>query len=168
MESYNRKALYARGIDADFVQDNHSFSQQRGTVRGIHFQTPPHAQAKLVRCIAGEIWDVAIDLRAGSQSYGRWVAATLTAQGGEQLFIPEGFGHGFLTLTDNAEVGYKASAYYSPESDAGLAWDDPDIEIDWPLYGIDPVLSDKDRALPRLSGFVSPFAYDNVPIVALA
>ena len=105
-ESYNKLALAALGIDCDFVQDNHSFSEARGTLRGIHFQSPPHAQAKLVRCLAGAIWDVAVDLRAGSPTFGRWVAAELTAAGGEQLFIPVGFGHGFATLTRNAEVAY--------------------------------------------------------------
>src|SRR3546814_4455029 len=114
-ESYNKRVLTALGIGCDFVQDNHSFSAARGTLRGIHFQSPPHAQAKLVRCLAGAIWDIAVDLRAGSPTYGRWVAAELTAIGGEQLFIPVGFGHGFVTLTNNTEVAYKASDYRSEE-----------------------------------------------------
>lgn len=154
-------------IDIEFVQDNHSFSAWRGTLRGIHFQTPPHVQAKLVRCIAGAIWDIAVDLRAGSPTYGRWVAAELTASGGEQLYIPGGFGHAFLTLTDNVEVAYKASGYYAPECDGGVVWDDPDLAIDWPISNLEPILSDKDQALPRLKDFVSPFAYDGAPLAPL-
>ena len=163
-ESYNRARLAERGILEDFVQDNHSFSAQRGTLRGLHFQLPPHAQAKIVRCLAGAIWDVAVDLRAGSPTYGQWLAAELTAAGGEQLYIPAGFAHGFLTLTDNAEVAYKASDYYAPDCEAGIAWDDPDLAIDWPLAGLAPVLSGKDTGLPRLCDFASPFAYDGAPM----
>ena len=167
MESYSQRRLAECGIAESFVQDNHSFSAARGILRGIHFQTPPHAQAKLVRCLAGAIWDVAVDLRGGSPTYGQWVAAELTAAGGEQLYIPAGFGHGFVTLTENAEVAYKASDYYAPNCDAGLAWDCPDMAIAWPLDGIVPQLSDKDRALSRLGTFCSPFAYDGVPLAAL-
>lgn len=166
-EVFSRRDYAARGLDIDFVQDNHSFSAQRGTLRGIHFQVPPRQQAKLVRCLAGAIWDVAVDLRAGSPTLGRWVAETLTAEGGEQLFIPAGFGHGFLTLTDNAQVGYKTSDYYAPECDAGIVWDDPDLAIAWPLDGVDPVLSAKDLTLPNLSDFSSPFAYDGKPLEPL-
>lgn len=166
-ETYSRRQLAERGIDCEFVQDNHSFSARRGTLRGIHFQVPPHAQAKLVRCIAGAIFDVAVDLRRGSPTYGQWVGTALTADGGEQLLVPEGFGHGFLTLTDNVQVGYKASGYYAPECDAGLAWDDPDIAIAWPTDAIVPVLSAKDEALPRLRDYASPFAYDGEPMQAL-
>lgn len=167
-ETYSKRRLADLGIVEDFVQDNHSFSAQSGTLRGIHFQTPPHAQAKIVRCLAGAIWDVAVDLRAGSPSYGRWVGAELTAAGGEQLYIPAGFGHGFLTLTDNTEVAYKASDFYAPECDTGLAWDCPDLAIDWPLGEIAPVLSGKDRALPRLAQWTSPFAYDGEVLKELA
>ena len=166
-ETYSKRRLAEIGIGDDFVQDNHSFSAARGTLRGIHFQTPPHAQAKIVRCLAGAIWDVAVDLRAGSPSYGRWVAAELTASGGEQLYIPVGFGHGFVTLSENAEVAYKTSDYYAPAFDAGLAWDDPAMAITWPDLGIAPVLSDKDRNLPGLGTFASPFAYDGTPLAAL-
>lgn len=166
-ESYNRARLAEQGIVEDFVQDNHSFSAQRGTLRGVHFQLPPHAQAKIVRCLAGAIWDVAVDLRAGSPTYGKWLAAELTAAAGEQLYIPAGFGHGFLTLTDNAEVAYKASDYYAPDCEAGIAWDDPELAIDWPLAGTTPVLSGKDTALPRLNAFASPFAYDGEPMRGL-
>jgi dTDP-4-dehydrorhamnose 3,5-epimerase len=135
-----------------------------GTLRGIHFQTPPHAQAKLVRCLKGRIWDVAVDLRAGSPSYGRWVAAELSAAGGEQLYIPAGFGHGFLTLEPETEVAYKVDAFYAPECDGGIAWDDPDLAIPWPLCGAAPELSDKDARLSPLKDFVSPFAYDGRPL----
>lgn len=166
-ETYSRRRLAECGIDLEFVQDNQSFSAQRGTLRGIHFQTPPHAQAKLVRCLAGAIFDVAVDLRAGSPSHGQWVGATLTADGGEQLFIPVGFGHGFLTLTNDVQVGYKASGYYAPECDAGIAWDDPEIGIAWPLADIVPLLSAKDQTLPRLRDYSSPFAYDGEPMRAL-
>lgn len=166
-ESYSRRRLAEAGIDLEFVQDNHSFSIAAGTIRGLHFQSPPYAQAKLVRCLAGAIWDVAVDLRAGSPTYGCWVGTELTAVGGEQLYIPDGFAHGFVTLTDNVEVAYKASGYYAPECDGGVAWDDPDIAIDWPLDGVQPILSDKDRALPRLKDFVSPFTYDSQPLQPL-
>ena len=168
VESYSKRRLADLGITDEFVQDNHSFSAAKGTLRGIHFQTAPHAQAKLVRCLAGAIWDVAVDLRQGSPTVGRWVGANLTAEGGEQLYIPAGFGHGFLTLTENAEVGYKASDYYAPECDAGLAWDCPDMAIGWPLAGRKPVLSAKDCALPGLAGWDSPFTYDGAPLVELA
>jgi dTDP-4-dehydrorhamnose 3,5-epimerase len=166
-ESYNRRRLAELGIDMEFVQDNHSFSAVRGTLRGVHFQSPPYDQAKLVRCLTGAIWDVAVDLRAGSPSYGKWVAAELTAAGGEQLYVPSGYGHAFITLTDNVEVAYKASNYYSPECDGGLAWDDADIAINWPMGDLQPVLSDKDRSLPRLKDFESPFAYDGAPLTPL-
>lgn len=166
-ESYSQRRLGEQGITDIFVQDNHSFSAAKGTLRGIHFQTPPHAQAKIVRCLAGAIWDVAVDLRKGSPTYGKWVACELTAAGGEQLYVPAGFGHGFMTLTENAEVAYKASDYYAPECDAGLAWDDADMAIDWPIGDIAPILSDKDRALPSLAAFDSPFSYDGTPMTGL-
>ncbi len=167
-ETYSRKALGALGISCEFVQDNHSMSAAAGTLRGIHFQRPPHTQAKLVRCLAGAIWDVAVDLRHDSPSFGRWIAATLTAAGGEQLFVPSGFGHGFLTLTENAEVGYKASDYYAADCEGGVAWDDPDMAIDWPLEGIVPLLSDKDRKLPGLRDLPAAFGYDGDPLEQLA
>lgn len=166
-ESYSRRRLAELGIDMEFVQDNHSFSMSRGTLRGIHFQSPPYAQAKLVRCLAGIIWDVAVDLRAGSPTFGRWVAAELTASGGEQLYIPSGFGHGFLTLTDNVEVSYKTSSYYSPEHDGGIVWNDPEMAIDWPLSDMQPILSDKDKYLPMLKAFKSPFGYNGTPLTQL-
>jgi dTDP-4-dehydrorhamnose 3,5-epimerase len=163
-ETWQRDRYAAAGIDVDFVQDNHSYSRPAGTLRGIHFQAPPYAQAKLVRCLRGRIWDVAVDLRQGSPTYGQSVAAELTAERGEQLFVPAGFGHGFLTLEPDTEVAYKVDAFYDPASDGGIAWDDPDLAIAWPLPGAAPELSDKDARLPHLKDFVSPFAYDGRPL----
>ena len=163
-ETYNQARYQSFGIADAFVQDNQSLSRPAATLRGLHFQRPPHAQAKLVRCLRGRIWDVAVDIRAGSPTCGQWVATTLTAQGGEQLYIPTGFAHGFLTLEPDCEVAYKTSALYAPESDAGIAWDDPAVAIAWPLDGAAPQLSDKDRALPRLNGIETGFAYDGVPL----
>lgn len=166
-ESYNRRKFAEMGIVEDWVQDNHSMSAARGTLRGVHFQAPPHAQAKIVRCLVGAIWDVAVDLRAGSPTYARWVGAELTASGGEQLYVPAGFGHGFLTLSENTEVAYKASDYYAPEADFGFAWNDPAMAISWPLGDMEPSLSDRDRSLPGVSGWQSPFAYDGEPLAEL-
>ena len=166
-ETYQRDRFQAAGIAPAFVQDNQSFSAPAFTLRGIHFQTPPHAQAKLVRCLRGRIWDVAVDLRAGSPSYGHWVASELTAERGEQLFVPAGFGHGFLTLEPDCEVAYKVDDFYAPECDAGIAWDDPDLAIAWPLDGARPELSDKDARLAALKDFASPFAYDGRPLQLL-
>ncbi|MEZ5708004.1 MAG: dTDP-4-dehydrorhamnose 3,5-epimerase [Blastomonas sp.] len=166
-ESYNARRLAEAGIDTIFVQDNHSYSAKPGTLRGLHFQTPPHAQVKLVRCLRGAIWDVLVDLRKGSPSYGQWVAAELSADNGDQLFVPAGFAHGFVTLAPDTEIAYKVSDFYAPSSDGGIAWDDPELGIDWPLDGLTPELSDKDRALPGLDAFDSPFAYDGKPLGAL-
>ncbi|WP_435419195.1 dTDP-4-dehydrorhamnose 3,5-epimerase [Parerythrobacter aurantius] len=166
-ESYSRRWLLEHGIDIDFVQDNQSYSAASGTLRGLHFQTPPHSQAKLVRCLVGAIWDVAVDIRLGSPTFGQWVAAELSAEGGEQLYVPVGFAHGFLTLAPDVEVAYKTSDYYAPDCDGGLAWDDPDIGISWPLYGAEPVLSDKDRRMGRLADFASPFLYEGAPLAEL-
>lgn len=166
-ESYNARRLAEAGIDTIFVQDNHSYSAKPGTLRGLHFQTPPHAQVKLVRCLRGAIWDVLVDLRKGSPSYGQWVAAELSADNGDQLFVPAGFAHGFVTLAPDTEIAYKVSDFYAPASDGGIAWNDPELGIDWPLDGVTPELSDKDRALPVLASFDSPFAYDGVPLGVL-
>ncbi len=160
VETYNQRAARAAGLTADFVQDNQAFSLQRGTVRALHFQVPPHAQAKLVRVLRGAVYDVAVDLRAGSPTYGRFVAATLTARGGEQIFVPRGFAHGYCTLETDAEVAYKVDDYYAPDCEQGLIWNDLDLAIDWPVAAADAVLSDKDRKLPRFADFVSPFRYD--------
>lgn len=159
METYSRRDYTALGIDCEFIQDNQSLSAQRGTVRGLHFQMPPDPQAKLVRVLRGSIFDVAIDIRRGSPSYGRWCAATLTAEGAEQLFVPRGFAHAFCTLEPNTEVVYKVDGYYSAASDAGIIWNDPDIGIEWPIAPSDAVLSAKDAKLPRLAEFDSPFSY---------
>ena len=153
-ETWSRRRLAEAGIDADFVQDNHSLSARAGTLRGLHFQAPPHAQGKLVRCGRGALWDVAVDVRRGSPTYGRWTGVELTADNGRQLWIPEGFLHGFLTLEDDTEIVYKCTAYYAPEADGAVRWDS--CGIDWPLQD-PPVISDKDAAAPALSGFESPF-----------
>jgi len=160
VETYNLSGARAAGLTAEFVQDNQAFSHQRGTVRALHFQVPPHEQAKLVRVLRGSIYDVAVDLRAGSPTHGRWTAATLTAQGGEQVFVPRGFAHGYCTLEADTEVAYKVDDYYAPDCERGLIWNDPTLAIDWPVATSDAVLSDKDRQLPRFADFVSPFRYD--------
>jgi len=162
-ETFNARREAEIGINVDFVQDNQSYSALPGTIRGIHFQRPPHAQAKLVRCSRGRLIDYAVDLRRGSPTYGRHVAAELSAENGYQLFIPVGFGHAFITLEPGTEICYKVNDFYSPECDGGIRWDCPDIAIDWPLHGT-AVLSDKDVALPTLQGFDSPFPYDGTPM----
>jgi dTDP-4-dehydrorhamnose 3,5-epimerase len=157
IETYSFRLAQALGIRSVFVQDNQSLSRQRGTVRALHFQIPPHAQAKLVRVLRGSIYDVAVDLRVSSPTYGRWVATTLTAKGGEQLFVPVGFAHGFCTLEPETEVAYKVDSYYDPKFECGLAWDDPTLAITWPVPASAAVLSDRDRAHQRFADFVSPF-----------
>jgi len=158
-ETYNEKAFQAAGIAARFVQDNQSFSARRGTIPGLHFQLPPAAQAKLVRVLHGSVYDVAVDLRAGSPGYGRWVAETLTAEGGEQLFVPRGFAHAFCTLQPDTLVAYKVDEFYVPASDSGLIWNDPTLAIEWPVAQSEAVLSEKDLKLGRFADFVSPFKY---------
>ncbi|WP_425992849.1 dTDP-4-dehydrorhamnose 3,5-epimerase [Brevundimonas sp. TWP2-3-2] len=167
METWSAARAATQGIDVDFVQDNHSYSAALGTVRGLHFQTPPNGQAKLVRCLRGAIMDFVVDVRAGSPTYGRWVSAELSADNGYQLFIPVGFAHGFVTLQRDTEIAYKCSDVYAPASDGGVIWNDPDIGIHWPLPADGAVLSDKDRQLPRLVAFDSPFAYDGRPLAKL-
>ena len=157
-ETFNAPKWKAAGIDVDFVQDNQSFSSIKGTLRGLHFQAPPHAQDKLVRCTRGRVWDVAVDFRTGSATFGQWVAAELTAEKGEQIFVPKGFLHGFVTLEANCEVSYKVSDVYAPDCDGGVIWNDPDLAIDWPIAEADVVLSDKDAQLPKLVDLTSPFA----------
>lgn len=167
MEVYSKTKFGERGIDCDFVQDNHSLSIPQFTLRGLHFQTPPHAQDKLVRCVRGRIFDVAVDVRRDSPTYGDWVGAELSAENGHQLFVPVGFAHAFLTLTPDCEVTYKVSALYAPECDGGIRWDS--VGIDWPLPAdAAPVLSDKDAQLPALADFSSPFSYDGRPLGPLA
>lgn len=150
-ETFRTDALERAGITAVFVQDNQSFSAPKGTVRGLHFQVAPCPQAKLIRVIQGAILDVAVDLRGGSPTYGRHVAVTLDADGGEQIYIPHGFAHGFCTLTPDVMVAYKVDSYYSPAHDRALVWNDPAIGIDWPVAEAEAMLSDKDRRAPRLS-----------------
>jgi len=158
-ETYSQLAYSRVEIFDLFVQDNHSLSAAQGTVRGLHFQEPPHAQAKLVRCGRGAIFDVAVDIRRGSPTYGRWAGYTLSAENGAQLYIPVGFAHGFATLEPDSEIIYKCSDYYAPETEGALRWDDPDIGIEWPLTSA-PVLSGKDAAAPLLAGFNSPFTFE--------
>lgn len=159
MESYAARAYAQGGIEAAFVQDNQSLSTRPGIIRGLHFQTPPHAQAKLVSVAAGAIFDVAVDIRQGSPTYGRWCATTLTAEGGEQIYIPKGFAHGFCTLAPDTLVTYKLDAYHDPAADTGVLWSSPALAIDWPLNGKTPIVSDKDAGLPDFAGFHSPFVY---------
>jgi dTDP-4-dehydrorhamnose 3,5-epimerase len=155
-----RADLLARAVhDATFLQDNHVRSKQKGVVRGLHFQTPPHAQGKLVRCIRGAILDVAVDIRKGSPTYSRHVTVELSADNWQQLWIPPGFAHGYATLTDDCEVIYKVTDYYAPDCDRGIAWDDPALGIDWRIPSSEVVLSDKDRKQPRLADMPSVFTF---------
>jgi dTDP-4-dehydrorhamnose 3,5-epimerase len=150
-ETWKQSALATAGIDVEFTQDNEAWSGKRGTVRGLHFQRAPYAQAKLIRCVIGQVLDVAVDLRAHSPHFGKAVTAVLTAEGGEQLFVPQGFAHGYCTLSENTLVAYKVSGQYRPESEAGLLWNDPALAIEWPVTGAGAVLKDKDRAWPMLA-----------------
>jgi dTDP-4-dehydrorhamnose 3,5-epimerase len=146
------------------VQDNQSYSKPAGTIRGIHFQRPPQAQDKLVRCVCGAIRDYAVDLRRGSPTYGHHVSFELSAENGDQLFVPIGFGHAFVTLEPDTEVTYKVSNYYSPEHEGGIRWNCPTLAIDWPLPPEGAMLSPKDERLPVLADFDSPFDYDGDPL----
>jgi dTDP-4-dehydrorhamnose 3,5-epimerase len=147
------------GMDYDFVQDNHSVSARVNTVRGLHFQSPPHAQAKLVRCGKGRLFDVAVDIRKGSPTYGRWFGVELSFENGRQLMIPAGFLHGFATREPETEIIYKCTDYYSPTADGAVRFDDPDIGIDWGLTG-EAILSDKDAAAQRLADLTTPFSFE--------
>lgn len=168
VETYNRETLAKLGIETVFVQDNHSYSADIFTLRGLHFQTPPHGQEKLVRCTRGRIFDVVVDVRQESPSYGKWVGAELSAENGHQLYVPIGFAHGFLTLEADCEVMYKCSSLYAPHYDGGIRWDDPYVAIDWPMpEGTTPNLSPKDQLLPPLLEFTSPFAYDGGTLTPL-
>ncbi|HOJ47604.1 MAG TPA: dTDP-4-dehydrorhamnose 3,5-epimerase [Bacillota bacterium] len=157
MESWSYEKLKKLGIDAHFVQDNHSFTAKKDTLRGLHFQIDPMAQAKLVRCTAGAVLDVAVDLRKGSPTYKKWVSVILSAANKLQLFIPRGFAHGFLTLTDNVEFEYKCDNPYSKEHDRSIRFDDPEIGVDWKIA--DPILSEKDRNAPFLKDSDCNFIY---------
>lgn len=148
MESWNKKKMEEAGLYYDFVQDNHSKSTVKGTLRGIHFQKGDKAQAKLVRCVKGAVLDVAVDLRKNSPTFKQWVGVELSAENKKQLLIPRGFGHGFVTLTDDVEFLYKADNYYEPKADAGIRWNDPEIGVEWGVEN--PILSEKDRKNPFL------------------
>ena len=152
MESWNKKKMEEVGLYYDFVQDNHSKSTVKGTLRGIHFQKGDKAQAKLVRCVKGVVLDVAVDLRKNSPTFKQWVGVELSAENKKQLLIPRGFGHGFVTLTDDVEFLYKADNYYAPEADAGIRWNDPDIGVEWGIEN--PILSEKDKKNPFLKDII--------------
>jgi dTDP-4-dehydrorhamnose 3,5-epimerase len=166
-ETFHEQRLFDLGITSRFVQDNQSSSKQNGTLRGLHFQLPPATQAKLVSVLRGRILDVAVDVRRGSPTYGKYVAKELSAESGHQLYIPVGFAHGFLTLKDDVVVMYKVSDYYAPAYDSGIRWNDPEVAIPWPRKEADVIISDKDRRLPSLKDFTSPFAYDGHPLEEL-
>jgi dTDP-4-dehydrorhamnose 3,5-epimerase len=158
-ETFRADALSAHGMDATFVQDNQAYSAQKGVLRGLHFQVPPHAQGKLVRCTRGAILDVGVDIRVGSPTYGRHVAIELSEANWHQLWVPPGFAHGYVTLQDDCEVVYKVTDYYAPECDRGIAWDDPALGIDWRVPADGVVLSDKDKKHPRLADAVQAFHF---------
>jgi dTDP-4-dehydrorhamnose 3,5-epimerase len=165
IETYSRPAYREFGIDAEFVQDNQSMSAAPGTVRGLHFQRPPFAQAKLVRVMHGAIFDVAVDIRRGSPTYGRWCGVRLTGEGCEQLFVPRGYAHGFVTLEPDTVVTYKVDSVYSKEHEGGISWNDPEIGIAWP-WARDVTLSAKDRMLPLFAALSSPFSGTTQPLAS--
>jgi dTDP-4-dehydrorhamnose 3,5-epimerase len=158
-ETYNAKALAAQGVETAFVQDNHSLSETEGTVRGLHFQAPPHAQDKLVRCGRGCLFDVVVDIRKGSPTYGKWVGAELSFENGKQLLAPTGMAHGFITRAPHTEIIYKCSDFYAPATEGALLWNDPAIGIDWGFDG-EAVLSEKDAIAPALAELDSPFVWN--------
>ena len=158
-EVYNRAAFAAAGIDIEFLQDNHSRSAEKGTVRGLHYQAPPFAQDKLVRVISGAVFDVAVDIRRGSPTYGHHIGVELSDAAWNQLLVPTGFAHGFMTLEPGTEVIYKVSAHYAPDHDFGVLWNDQDLNIAWPMAPTNVILSDKDREQPFFRDLVSPFSY---------
>ncbi|MFJ7975566.1 dTDP-4-dehydrorhamnose 3,5-epimerase [Peribacillus sp. NPDC096379] len=158
IESYSQTTLKALGVEVVFVQDNHSLSIERGTLRGLHYQLHPKAQVKLVRCTNGAIFDVAVDIRKGSPSYGKWMGIELNAENKKQLYIPKGFAHGFLTLTDNVEVQYKVDTEYVSNFDRGIRWDDPTINIKWPIHN-EPIVSAKDQKAPLLKDAEHNFVF---------
>ena len=158
-ETWNRAALAEHGVTLDFVQDNHSLSRVPGTVRGLHFQAPPRAQAKLVRCGRGALLDVVVDIRDGSPTFGRHVAVELTEENGRQILVPEGMAHGFVTRAPETEIVYKYTDFYAPETEGALNWADPALGIDWGVPADDAVLSEKDAAAPALADLDSPFRW---------
>lgn len=158
-ETYSQQTFADMGIRDVFVQDNHSVSFEIGTIRGLHFQAPPTAQAKLVRCGRGSLFDVAVDIRKGSPTFGKWEGHQLSAENGLQFYIPAGFAHGFLTLLPNTEIVYKCSDYYAPQAEGSLRWNDPFVGIEWPFPG-EPILSEKDAMAPMLNDLASPFEWE--------
>lgn len=158
-ETWNARRMVENGLDFEFVQDNQSYSASVGTVRGLHYQSPPMAQAKLVRVVSGEILDVAVDVRRGSPTWGHWVAQRLSAERGDQMLIPRGFLHGFATLTPDTDVIYKCDGFYAPECDGAVRFDDEQLGIDWGIDANEVVLSAKDAAAPKFRDFESPFDY---------
>ena len=166
-ETYSRQVYEAAGVAGEFVQDNHAFSKAAYVLRGLHFQSPPKAQAKLIRCSRGAIFDIAVDIRAGSPTYGQHVAVELSAQNGWQLYVPRGFAHAYLTLTPDSEVQYKVDEYYAPEAEGGLIWNDPALRIAWPLDGATPTIAPRDAAWPVLDDLRTPFFYDGAPMTPL-
>ena len=158
-ESYSRRQLRDAGVDIEFVQDNHSLSSAVGTVRGLHFQAPPRAQDKLVRCGKGCLFDVAVDIRKGSPTFGQWFGTELSFENGRQLLVPAGFAHGFVTRAPDTEIIYKCSDDYAPDTEGALLWNDADVGIDWGLAAEDAILSAKDEIAPTLANLASPFDY---------
>lgn len=158
-EVFTRQRFHDAGVTQDWIQDNQSYSAEKGVLRGLHFQVAPVAQDKLIRVLKGSIFDVAVDIRNGSLTYGKWVSCVLSAEKFNQLLIPKGFAHGFLTLEAGVEVLYKVSAPYAPQCDRGVRWDDPAIGIAWPLDGMEPVLSDKDRKAPCLAEIAAQISF---------
>ena len=159
VETYSERVFRQAGIVVDLVQDNQSVSIHRGTIRALHFQLPPATQAKLVRVVRGSIYDVVVDLRRDSPAYGQWMSHQLSAETGEQIFIPRGLAHGLCTLEPNTEVAYKVDDYYAPACESGIVWNDPTLKIPWPVAVSEAILSDKDRKLGMFKDFVSPFQY---------
>ena len=163
METFREDWLGGAGPADGFVQDNHAFTHTAGTLRGMHYQAPPFAQAKLIRVISGSIFDVAVDIRRGSPRYGRWIGVTLSAEEGRQIFVPAGFAHGYCTLEPETEVAYKCDAYYAPDAEGGIHPADPDLAIEWPRLADMSRLSPKDSAWPSLRDLASPFTFDAGP-----
>ena len=166
-ETFQEQQLRNLGITCRFVQENQSYSARAGTLRGMHFQTPPAEQAKLISVLRGKILDVVVDVRRASPTFGQYVTVELSAESGQQFFVPVGFAHGFLTLENEVTVMYKVSNFYAPAQDGGIRWDDPDVGVAWPIRGKKIVLSDKDKSFPLLKEFDSPFVYDGEPLSPL-
>jgi dTDP-4-dehydrorhamnose 3,5-epimerase len=167
-ETFRESKLGDLGINCRFIQENQSYSRRAGTLRGLHLQVPPRAQAKMISVLRGRILDVAVDVRKNSPTYGKYLSVELSAAEGQQFYVPVGFAHGFLTLEDDTIVMYKVSDYYSPAHERGFAWNDPAISFPWPVAPAGVIVSDKDAALPSLTAFDSPFAYDGHRLEGLA